>query len=141
MTTTTFTNGTLIVPSWMQDVNDDVYADWTSYTPVVTAGTGTFTSVSATGKSLVKGKLCYFQASITITTNGTAASYISCTLPFASSSSAQQTVSGIETATTGKTVSGLIPAGSSSMVIRGYDGAYLGANGYIICVTGVYKLP
>jgi len=54
---------------------------WTTYTPTVTAASGTFTSASATGKYIQIGKLVVALVKITITTNGTASSSILCTLP------------------------------------------------------------
>ena len=54
---------------------------WTSYTPTVTAATGTFTAASATGKSMVAFGICHVQINITITTKGTGADP-KATLPF-----------------------------------------------------------
>lgn len=55
---------------------------WTSYTPTVTAGTGAFTTVSATGVYAVMGKTVFIQFRITITTNGTAGQEVQFTPPF-----------------------------------------------------------
>lgn len=51
---------------------------WTTYTPTVTAGSGTYTSISATGKYVVIAGICTVQITVTVTTKGTG------TLPFVS---------------------------------------------------------
>jgi hypothetical protein len=54
---------------------------YTAYTPTVTAGAGTFTTVSATSRYLLIGKLCHFYGRVSITTVGTASGSIVITLP------------------------------------------------------------
>lgn len=54
---------------------------WTAYTPTVTAGTGTYTSISATGKYMVAFGICHVQIVVTVTTKGTGTLPI-VTLPF-----------------------------------------------------------
>ena len=56
---------------------------WTSYTPTITAATGSLTSASATAAYMTVGKLCVVRFNITITTNGTGGTAIVMTLPFA----------------------------------------------------------
>lgn len=58
------------------------YGAWTSYTPTITSGTGTFTAVSGTINWIQIGKTVRFRAVVTITTNGTAAGYVKVTMPF-----------------------------------------------------------
>lgn len=57
------------------------YAEAT-YTPTVTASSGTFTTVSATGRSVRVKKLIVFEAQIVVTSLGTASGLIQFTLPF-----------------------------------------------------------
>ena len=57
---------------------------WTTYTPSVTAGAGTFGSVSATGRYKQIGKTVFVSIDVTITTNGTANNYFIVTAPTAS---------------------------------------------------------
>ena len=54
---------------------------YTTYTPTVTAGTGSFTSVSATSRYVVLGKMCHWLGKVTITTVGTASGAIVLTVP------------------------------------------------------------
>jgi hypothetical protein len=55
---------------------------WTSYTPTITANTGSFTTVTGTAAWIRIGKLCVLRYQITITTNGTAGGNIKFNLPF-----------------------------------------------------------
>lgn len=59
----------------------DTGSAWTSYTPTVTATTGTFTSVSATGAYKTIGRTMFIRFTVTITTIGTAAGRMLVTLP------------------------------------------------------------
>jgi hypothetical protein len=61
------------VPSWA--------GTYTSFTPTVTAGSGTFTTVSATSRYLIVGKMCHWYGRVTITTVGTASGGIILTIP------------------------------------------------------------
>lgn len=59
----------------------DTGTAWTSYTPTVTASSGTFTTVSATGRWKSIGKTVFVKIAITITTVGTASGIVAATLP------------------------------------------------------------
>ena len=61
---------------------------YTDYTPIVTAGAGTFTTVSATSRYLVIGKMCHWWGKVTITTVGTASGAIIVTTPVSKTTSA-----------------------------------------------------
>lgn len=61
------------VPSWA--------GTYTSFTPTITAGSGTFTTVSASSRYLVIGKMCHWIGRVTITTVGTASGAVVLTLP------------------------------------------------------------
>lgn len=54
---------------------------WTAYTPTVTAVTGSFTTVSATGNYAVIGKSLLMRFKVTITLNGTAGGAVVLTTP------------------------------------------------------------
>lgn len=111
---------------------------WTPYTPSITPGTGTFTTVLATGRSKTLGKTCWVQIKITITTNGTAAGTINATLPFTVGSDTM--LVGRETANTSKACTGFAGSGGGAITISFYDGTYPGANGNIIVLEGVCEL-
>ena len=64
----------------------DDYEEGT-WTPTVTSGSGSFTTVSATGTYVKVGKQVAIRTTITITTVGTASGQINFTLPFTSSAS------------------------------------------------------
>lgn len=111
---------------------------WQSYTPTITAGSGTFTSVSATGKYRQIDSVMHVSITITITTNGTAASNIRATLPAAAVSAA--ILAGKESAVAGSMFVGLIPAAETRVFVNRYDGVYGAANGYVITIAGSYEV-
>src|SRR5262249_16266475 len=73
---------------------------WKAYTPSFGASSGSITSATASGRYRLVGKTCNFSASLSITTNGTAAGSISIGLPVAAS--AVSIANGRETNVTGK---------------------------------------
>lgn len=128
-------------PTPTEETGTTIYDnEWRAYTPTVTAGSGTFTSVAGVGRYLRRRHATRVRISITVTTNGTAASYTRATLPVTSGSSAGASIiHGEETGVTGKTLRGLITQGSSNCDIQDYTGTYLGANGYVLTVSGEYE--
>ena len=59
----------------------DTGTAWSTYTPTIGAQSGAFTSVSAAGRSKTIGKTVFVQITVTVTTVGSAAGYITATLP------------------------------------------------------------
>lgn len=111
-----------------------------SYSPVVTASSGTFTAVSATGGFLRRGKITFFQFQVTCTTLGSAAGSMKVTLPAAESSpitSSGAVVTGFNT-TTAALCSGLITTGASLVLVNKYDGTFPIASGQAVIVSGFY---
>jgi hypothetical protein len=115
------------------------FGAWTSYTPTVSAGSGSFTAASATGAYLQIGKLVFFRQQITITTVGTGATNVQATLPtgcasdvpclgiyFNAGKSVQSQVSGLGTAKTYSTL---------------FDGSFPFTDGTVIGLTGFYQAP
>lgn len=117
-------------------------AAWTTYTPTLSAQSGTFTTASATGRYTRVGKLCIVQNRVTITTNGTAALSVQVSAPFAAVSSVSQTYAGTgrENGVTGNQLNSRILTGANDFVIGKYDGTYPGGNGYQLDVTTVYEV-
>jgi hypothetical protein len=111
---------------------------WTAYTPTITSGSGSFTTVSATGKYKVFGKTCWFTVDITITTAGTAGGFIGVSLPFTQVATSLSSY-GMEVNATGYMVKGLNPA-SGVMQITKYDNASIIGSGYVIRTTGTYEI-
>lgn len=109
---------------------------WTAYTPLVSSLTGTFTTVSATGRFKQLGSTVFVEIIITITTNGTAAGNVVASLPIAAVSSGA-VLSGRENAAVGKMLQGLTQSGS--IAIWNYDNTYPGADGYQLEVSGIYE--
>lgn len=115
----------------------DTGTAWATYTPTITAGSGAFTTVSATGRWKSIGKTVFFQISITITANGTAATNIVATLPVTSGPGVYAAI-GRETA--GQTaIDGIIAAASTTVSIRKYDGTYPGATGAVCNFGGCFE--
>lgn len=116
-------------------------SSWTSYTPTVGSGSGSFTTVSATGRYKQIGKTVFVMVNITITNAGTAAGYISATLPFTAASNAY-TGSAFETVTSKSGAALVIAALSTSfMVARNSDGTTMIATGNNPIMGMLYELP
>jgi hypothetical protein len=111
---------------------------FTSYTPTVTASSGSFTTVSVSGKYKRVGKLCFVQQQIDITTNGTAASAVVTTLPFTGATGVNYQGVYRENAATG--FGGQIQINGSSAVYRKNDNTYPGGTGYSMTGSFFYEV-
>ncbi len=109
---------------------------WTAYTPTVTATSGTFTAVSATGKYARVGGVMHVTATITITTNGTAAGGVVITLPAAATGYAVG--NGREDTTTGNLLQAFVSSGNSVAVVLTYHNQYPGGDGRTIYLSLTY---
>ncbi len=115
-----------------------ITTSWTSYTPVVTAGFGTITTVGAVvGHYKVIGKTVLFQFDVTITTNGSADVFVSVTLPVTPTASVFTVA--VKEVTLGVSGIGNIPASTARVDIQKYDGTYPGGNGKRFVVSGSYE--
>jgi hypothetical protein len=115
----------------------DTGTAWTAYTPTITSGSGTITTVSATGTYKTLGKTCWFTVAITITTAGTGAGFLGVSLPFTQTASSLSSY-GMEVNSTGSMVKGLNPASGVMQVTR-YDNATIIGSGYLVRLTGTYE--
>lgn len=131
------TDGSIRVQKDTTNLADD---PWVSFTPTVSATSGTITSASATGYYIRRGKIVYVKIAITITTNGTGAGALGVTLPMATVGSMGSTFAGKERAITGKGIIGYADAGVSVMYMQFADGTYCGENGYVINMSGFYEV-
>lgn len=124
--------------------NNTIHAlePWQTYTPVVTAGSGTITTASATGRFLRRGRRVDVQIRVTITTNGTGATSVNATLPFTSANvvGIGRTLSGREETVTGNMLQGFITPNATVVQIYAYDNSYPGANGRTLHVNGTYEI-
>lgn len=118
---------------------------WTDYTPTIAADSGTFTSVTATGRYMKIGKTVFIRASVQFTNIGTAAGFWSFSLPFASTnlvggSNREQVLPAFEIASVGYIGAAHIPNNSSEARVGRFDAAGLfAANGYVVAITGLYE--
>jgi hypothetical protein len=111
-----------------------------TYTPVITAGSGAFTTVSAAGRYRIIGKLVFIEILVAITTNGTAAVVVNVSLPFPELTGGTQVISGRATVF-GKALTGTVYASApSTLQIVNYDNSYPGANGENLIVQGYYEI-
>lgn len=110
---------------------------FTSYTPTITAGSGTFTTVSATGKYKRVGKLCFVQQVITITTNGTAGTSLLATLPFTGTN---DTYTGLYRENQSTGAMGQIRASNTAAVYATSGNSYPGASNYTIIGSFFYEV-
>lgn len=115
---------------------------YTTWSPTVSCGAGTITTLgTVVARYKQFGKVVIFYISITITTNGTCASSITATLPFASASFANQIAQGREDGVSGKGLAARVAVSSANLVITNYDNTYPGANGAVVDVSGQYEVP
>lgn len=104
-------------------------------TPTPTAFSGTFTGATATVRYMRILDRCFFNASVVITTNGTADGYVSVPMPFPAREVAAQT---------GTDVTGFVALcgyiTGSNLLIKKYDNTYPGATGKTLRMTGHYRI-
>ena len=114
-----------------------------NYTPTMISTAGTIPTVGAIqGQYFLKGRIVYFQAQGTITTNGTGAGSIQISLPIQASTTATSrwVVLGRGDNVSGNSLIGVIASGGTTVVLTNYDATYPGANGERIAVTGWYQI-
>jgi hypothetical protein len=115
----------------------DDYEEGT-WTPTITAGAGTFTTVSASGRYVAIGRKVLWYAIVNITTNGTAAGFVQMTLPF---TAAQNNLGyGRETVATGNMLAVTGGATTNTAIITKYDNTYPGGSGYQLEVQGHFEV-
>jgi hypothetical protein len=114
----------------------------TSFTPTVTAGSGTFTSVSATMAYKQIGKTFCWRALVTITTNGTAAGAVQITLPPGVTPMANANAgSGRASSISGNMlVCQVFGGGTPVIVITLYNNGYPGATGETLAISGLFEV-
>ena len=108
---------------------------WT-WTPTLSASSGTLTSASAAAVATRIEHIVFFTVGITITTNGTAAGILRFTLPTTPNVSAN--FCGKEIGITNDSVTGQVTSGSAVVDVVFYTGAYPGADGATVSLSGFY---
>ena len=109
-----------------------------TYTPTITASSGTFTTVSATGSYYAFGRSCRFHAQITVTTVGSAAGTVLCTLPIPNSAVALLNGQGVNDL--GASLSVYAGTSATSATIWDYAGAFPGGSGRTLSVGATYTI-
>lgn len=114
---------------------------WRSYSPTITALSGTLGGVgNIVGSYRKMGKVVEFKIQFRILANGTGGTALVATLPLQSAPALSgDTCTGTERALSGKACSGFIEAGANSISIRSFDGAYPGASGAVLTMSGTYQ--
>jgi len=113
---------------------------WTSYTPTVTAQSGSITAYTATGRYKQLGKTVIMQADVTITTVGTATLGMRVTLPFTATAFNFAGTSR-EIALTGKAGSSNVLASGTVLDARDATGAtYFASGAQVVCYV-TYEIP
>jgi hypothetical protein len=109
---------------------------WTTYTPTVTSGTGSYTTMSITGAYQRIGKTCLVRMYLQVDNKGTAAGVMNATLPFTSKNS-RQSGTGADVNFTGRALSVFLDNSTTFAGIRLYDAsdAWVNAGGYGIQIT------
>ncbi len=115
----------------------DDYEEGT-WTPTITAGSGTFTTTSASGSYTKVGNRVSAEISIIITTNGSAATSVIATLPFTSGSTSIGV--GREHGLTGAILQGITVATTTTVAIYTAANAYPGGSGATIFFSIDYKV-
>ena len=123
-------------------VIDDDLAAWTAFTPVVTCGSGSLTSYTATGRhrrDQGTSKTNFVEFKISVTTLGTCASYMSFTLPGGTTAQADMALATAESCNQGATYAARLTAGSATTLIQNYAGAVGVTSGSCLSGGGVYE--
>lgn len=136
-------SGGAATPSFRALVNADLpQSAWTTYTPTVSAQSGTITTASATGRyQRLSGNAVIVEIDITITTAGTGALSLLATLPV-NAAAFNYTGSSYEYALTGKNGASLIiPAafGAGTVSARDATGTTYIASGNAVVITIIYE--
>lgn len=117
----------------------DATGAWSTYTPTITAQSGTFTSItSITGRYKQIGKTVHVNLSFTITTVGTASGYVIASLPVAAKSGVSTfTFSGIRSGLVG--LASIIDTSTTIDIVDAAAGASPIAAGRGFYISGTYE--
>ena len=111
--------------------------EWVTYTPVVTATSGTITTATATGKYRHSNGHVSIDIDATVTTNGTGAGAISITLPIITDAYVSSAYG--KNINSGKGLTGTI-SGSAMQIVLASDGTYPVTSGDRIVVSAWYSV-
>lgn len=115
------------------------YSGWLTYTPTIVSTTGTITTLgTVVAKYQQINKTVTISLDIPITTNGTGGGFITATAPFTAASAAA--FAGREDALTGVALSASIAVGSINILVTTATGAYPGADGRRLIISGTFNV-
>jgi hypothetical protein len=115
------------------------YSGWVTYTPTVVSSAGTITTLgTVVAKYQQINKTVTISLDIPITTNGTGSGFITVSAPFTAASAAA--FAGREVAITGAALSASIAVAAINISLTTYTGAYPGADGNRLTVSGTYNV-
>lgn len=135
LTTTNATNVTLPTSGTLATVDNTA---WTTYTPTVTAVSGTWTSGTASGAYKIIGKTVFLKLRYMNTTTGTATGGIIWSLPFTLVEN-NQVINGVEYQLNGKMMRG-IATSTTSIQAKYYDNTFVPTDGERYVLEGVLEL-
>jgi hypothetical protein len=107
-----------------------------SWTPTISASSGTITTSSASGTYIKVGNRYFFNVAITITANGTGAGVLQFTIPV--TASATTVGCGRAEAVSGKQLQARVLSGSATMIVANYDGTYPAVSGESLLISGTF---
>lgn len=115
----------------------DAFSQITTWTPTVSAASGTLTTTAVNSANFLKvGKLVFFSAQVTLTNHGTGGGALQITLP--TTAGYLGTFAGRENALTGHQLQGSVFTASNLLTIFKYDGSSLIATGAQVRISGFY---
>jgi len=112
---------------------------WTTYTPTVTATTGSYTTITTTGAYQRIGKTCIVRANVDVVNKGTAVGGMEVSLPFTGKNS-RQSGTGSENNTTGFSLVVLLEPSASVAIVRKYDFTTAWNNGWDNIIQVTYEV-
>jgi hypothetical protein len=121
----------------------DAGTAWTTYTPTITVGAGAITTLgTVSGRYKTIGKTLFIAVSVAITTNGTAATSLSFSLPagMTVNSGADCYLTGREVLATGNMLQGRAAASTTSVQVLTYNNLYAGGDGRRLALSGVIEI-
>ena len=134
----TNTNLTVDAQGRITAASNGASGSWTNYSPTVTPVSGSFTTVTATGRYWKTGLIVYLTVTITATNIGSGSGCL-VSLPFAAATNSPFAFSGRETAINGKAWTGTINSYESWVLcLQDYSNNSL-ANSEVVTVSGFYE--
>jgi len=112
---------------------------WTTYTPTISSGSGTPTTVTANAKYVRLNEIVIVRVRIDITDKGTAGGSVEFTLPVTAAGSNANALYGRETVATGNSLNGEVLASNTEAAIRQFSNGSPWVNGYGLAVTLIYE--